>query len=492
MAGIKNPLNLIIPDETAQVLIRNVARIAGEKGYEVYPVGGFVRDCLLGIKSHDIDFTVLGDAIAFADVARSGLRGRGLVVYRHFGTASLLSGNFKLEFATAREETYDPGSRKPAVRGGDLSADLSRRDFTINSLAVRVEGKRFGEIIDPYNGMKDLKKKLIRTPLDPEKTFSEDPLRILRAARFAGQLGFRIEPATLAAMEAGRNRLSIVSQERITDEFLKILSQPVPSTGLRILYETRVLEIVFPELVSMVGVEQKDTYHHKDVFDHTLKVLDNLAQVTENPVLRFTALVHDIGKPRVKRFVEGSGWTFYGHELVGVRMLKQIIPRMRLSREYLRYTQKMTRLHMRPLQLIGEGVTDSAIRRLLVHAGDEIKDLMMLCRADITSGNPKRVEKHLENFDYVAERMLEVEEKDRMRAFQSPVRGDEIMQICGISPGPMVGKLKKMIEEAILDGLIPNEHEAAFRYLLEIKNEELIKAKIPERGKNPLKKLPEV
>jgi len=458
------------------VLIRKIGKFGDEEGMRVYVVGGYVRDRILKKHGQDVDFVVIGDAPVFAEKVKRRVRGRGFVVYKKFGTASFLWNNFKLEFVTARKETYQSHSRKPSIKQSDLYDDLSRRDFTINALALGINKETFGKIVDPFGGLKDLKKRLIRTPLDPAATFFDDPLRILRAARFASQLGFKIEHATLAAMKKERERLRIVSQERITDEFLKILSHPKPSIGLKILQETRVLEIVFPELADLVGVEQRDQYHHKDVFEHTMKVVDNLAKMSDNILLRFTALVHDIGKPRVKQFVEGTGWTFYGHELIGVRMLKGICSRLKLPRDFFKYANKMIRLHMRPIQLIGEEVTDSAIRRLLVQAGDEVDDLMMLCRADITSGNPKRVKKHLANFDFVNKRMKEVEEKDRMRAFQSPVRGDEIMAICGIGPGPLVGKLKKTLEEAIVEGRIPNEHDAAYDHLLKIKDDILREA----------------
>ncbi|MBN2200949.1 HD domain-containing protein [bacterium] len=462
------------PDRTDEML-RAVGAVAVETGVPVYAVGGAVRDRLLGHPVLEIDFVVAGnaDAPAFAETARRRLRGTGYTVFERFGTCSFLVEPYKLEFAGARRESYRPDSRKPEVQPADLSEDLARRDFTVNAMAMGIRKSDFGDLIDPFDGRSDLAGRILRTPLDPLATFSDDPLRILRAARFAGQLGFRIHPDTLAAMRADRERVRIVSQERLSDEILKMLSQPVPSVGLRILQETGVLEIVFPELSALTGVEQRDDFHHKDVFEHTLKVVDNIARMTDKPLLRFLALVHDIGKPQVKRFVEGVGWTFHNHENVGERMLKRVCGRLKLPNEYLKYSRKLTALHMRPIQLIGGDVTDSAVRRLLFQAGEDIEDLMMLCRADITSGNPRRAEKHLKNFDAVTERMREVEEKDKMRAFQSPVRGEEIMELCGIRPGPAVGRLKTAIEEAILDGLIPNEHDAARDYLLKIKDQAL-------------------
>jgi poly(A) polymerase len=459
-----------------EALLRSIGQLADEAHIAVYAVGGAVRDRHLGKDPHDIDFVVVGGGIEFAERAKIRLNGAGFVAYERFDTASFLLDSFKLEFAGARKEAYNADSRNPDVEPADLERDLERRDFTVNTLAMGVRPADFGVIVDPFDGRKDLETGRLRTPLDPAVTFSEDPLRILRAARFAGQLRFTIDDRTLEAMAAHCDRLRIVSQERITDELLKILSQPAPSTGFRVLAQTRVLEIVFPELSALQGVEQRDDYHHKDVFEHTMMVIDNIAKVTDKQVLRFAALVHDIGKPLVKRFVEGVGWTFHNHENVGERMLKRICTRLKLPNEYLKYSQKLTPLHMRPIQLMGGDVTDSAIRRMLFLAGEDADDLMLLCRADITSGNPKRAKRHLENYNLVARRMTEVEEKDRMRAFQSPVRGDEIMAICGLSPGPLVGRLKTAIEEAILDGLIPNEHEAARDYLLKIKDS----APVPE------------
>lgn len=454
-------------------LLHRIGSLADASEVSVFVVGGFVRDRFLERDVDEIDFVVEGNGPDFAKKTNRKLKGHGLVVFERFGTASFCWKDLKLEFVTARKESYRKHSRKPVVEESSLVEDLSRRDFTINTMAMVLNRDHFGEIIDPYHGRSDLKKKIIRTPLEPENTFSDDPLRIMRAARFASQLSFHIDPSTLEAMKKQRERLKIVSQERITDEFLKILSHSRPSIGIRILLETDILKIIFPELALLVGVEQRDWYHHKDVFEHTMKVVDNLAENTDDLKLRFTGLVHDIGKPRVKQFVEGTGWTFHGHEQVGVRMLKKICKKLKLSNAYCDFSQKMTRLHMRPIHLIGEDVTDSAIRRLIVQAGDDLENLIMLCRADITSGNPKRVKKHLENFDAVMKRIHEVEEKDRMRAFQSPVRGDEIMKTCNIKPGPLVGRLKRMIEEAILDGTIPNEHQAAYQYLLKMKDKVL-------------------
>jgi len=452
-------------------ILKKIGKIADQKKVKVYAVGGYVRDTLMKRETNEIDFVVKGDAPDFAEKLKNDIQGYGFTTYKQFGTASFNYKDIKLEFVSARKESYQSESRKPEVKLSSLQDDLKRRDFTINALAMDLSLDFFGEIIDPFNGRDDIHQKIIRTPLDPEKTFYDDPLRIMRAARFASQLQFYIEEGTFQAMKEERQRIRIISQERITDELMKILLSSKPSLGFRILKNIDILGIIFPELDKMSGTEQREEHHHKDVFEHTLKVLDNLAQMTKDKKLLFAGLVHDIGKPRVKKFIKGKGWTFHGHDYIGMKMLKSICRRLRLSNEMYNYASKLTRLHMRPIHLIDEEVTDSAIRRLLFDAGEEIEDLMTLCRADITSGNPDRVKKHLENFENVWKRMKEVEEKDRMRAFQSPVRGDEIMKICGLKPGPLVGKLKKSIEDAILEGEIPNDHDKALEYLYKIKDD---------------------
>jgi len=458
---------------TQQELLKKIGAIADQKHLSVWAVGGFVRDKLLNKDVKDIDFAVVGDGPKFARAVAAKLRTKNIVVYPKFGTAMVDFGDYRLEFVTARSESYVENSRKPIVTQSDLNADLLRRDFTINCLAYGLNKDNFGKIYDPLGGQQDIEAKIIRTPLDPIVTFKDDPLRIMRAIRFATQLNFTIEPKTFAALKQMRQRLEIISQERITDELKKILMAPRPSIGFYLLDDAGVLEIIFPEMVAMKGVEQRNGYHHKDAFHHTLMVVDNVAKVSDKFDLRFAALVHDIAKPRTKRFIEGTGWTFHGHDEIGARMLPKICQRLKLPNATMKYAQKLVRLHLRPIHLSEEGVTDSAMRRLLFQAGEDLEDLLTLCRADITSGNPRRVKKHLANFDHVVQRLNEVEEKDRMRAFQSPVRGDEIMAVCGIPPGPKVGQLKKMIEEAILDGLIPNEHDAAYQYLLEIKDQVL-------------------
>jgi len=458
-------------------VVRRVGELADGLGLEVYAVGGYVRDLLLGRTSKDIDFVVVGDGIAFARSVARMLRTRTVIVYERFGTASIPYRGYNLEFVTARSESYREDSRKPEVRQASLETDLARRDFTINAIALGIRKSDLGRVIDPFDGLADLQRRIIRTPLDPVETFHDDPLRILRAIRFATQLEFHIERRTKEAIRTERERLRIVSQERITDELLKILSARRPSIGFRLMAETGVLDVILPEVSALRGVEQIGRYHHKDVFEHTLKVLDRIAAVSEDLRLRYAALMHDIAKPRTKAFKEGVGWTFHGHDEIGARMIRDISRKLKLPNDFSRFAEKLTRLHLRPIALVEEGVTDSAIRRLIVQAGDDLQDLLTLCRADITSRNPQRVRRHLANFDRLVERIHEVEEKDRMRAFQSPVRGDVIMKVCNIPPGPLVGKLKKMIEEAILDGRIPNEYDAAYEYLLQIKDEVLKQAR---------------
>jgi tRNA nucleotidyltransferase/poly(A) polymerase len=460
---------------TQDVLLR-IGSIADAEKIEAYVVGGYVRDKLLGKEVKDIDIVVIGDGINFAIKAAKEIGCKDVVTYEKFGTAMLPMGEGKIEFVAAREESYERDSRKPRVKKASLESDLSRRDFTINTLAASINQKTFGQLFDPFNGIADLNEKVLRTPLDPEKTFDDDPLRMMRAIRFASQLHFIIEPKAFQAIQAMASRIAIVSVERITDEFFKILSSPKPSIGLKLFHETGIAKHVFPEVEDLVGVEQRKDYHHKDVFLHTLKVVDSLSQYSNNVWLRFVGLVHDIAKPRTKAFKEGIGWTFHGHEDLGARMMKPIFRRLRLPMDKLPYVEKIVRLHLRPMVLVSEEVTDSAIRRAMFDAGQDIDDLMLLCRADITSQNPKRVSQYLQNYEKVMQKMKEVEENDRIRNWQPPVKGDEIMEVCKINPGPLVGVLKKKIEDAILDGDIPNEHEAALQYLISIKD------KIPQEN----------
>ncbi len=461
-------------------VLRRIGAVADEQSLEAFVVGGYVRDLLLGREVKDIDIVVIGDGIDFGRKIASSFGKKNIVVYEKFGTAMLHLESEMIEFVGARKESYSASSRKPDVTGGSLSDDLSRRDFTINAIAASLNSGTYGKIVDPFDGEADIERKLLRTPLEPEQTFSDDPLRIMRAIRFAAQLGFTIDEKTLSAISSMKSRIEIVSQERITDEFLKILKSPRPSIGIKLMFDTGLLQIIFPEIAALSGVEQREDetlgiqearkFHHKDVFLHTLKVVENLSAVSDNLWLRFTALTHDIAKPRTKVFREGIGWTFYGHEELGTRMMKHIFQRMRLPLEHLPYVEKLIRLHLRPIALVDAEVTDSALRRLLFDAGNNIDDLMLLCKADITSKNPALISQYTANYDKVYTRMKEVEEKDRIRNWQPPVKGDEIMKVCEISPGPLVGIIKSAIENAILDGKIPNEHDAALAYLIEIKD----------------------
>lgn len=449
----------------ARALFKNISELANEKQIDIYVVGGFVRDLLFGKAVKDIDFVVLGDALPFAQEFKKRFKAHALVQYPKFGTTMLSYKSFKLEFVSAREEHYTSDSRKPTVHKSDLRADLSRRDFTINTLAMDISEKKFGQIIDMFGGLDDLKNGIIKTPLDPLITFSDDPLRMMRAVRFASQLKISIDPRTFDAIKTAAPRLDIISQERITDEFNKILLSPAPSTGIRLLDECGLLQQFLPEFVATKGVEQRNEYHHKDVFYHTLQVLDQVAERSDHLNLRLAALFHDIAKPRTKRFDEASGWTFHGHEVVGERMTAGIMHRLKYSVAAINYVRKIVRLHLRPMVLVNNDVTDSAIRRLLFLAGQEFDDLMLLCRADITSKNPRTIKRHLKNYEIVISKAIDLEERDKLRAFKSPVSGLEIMEIFQIQPGPTVGKIKKFIEEAILDGVIPNEHEAALELI---------------------------
>jgi poly(A) polymerase len=452
-------------------LLLEIVRVADAESIAAYVVGGYVRDRMLNKDVKDIDVVVLGNGVEFAEKMAKLWKATNLVVYERFGTAMIQLESYKIEFVGARKESYKKESRNPEVNQGSLADDLSRRDFTINAIAASLNSASIGSIEDPFNGQADLKSKILRTPLDPEKTFDDDPLRILRAVRFSSQLSFEIDPAVISAGKKMKERLKIVSQERITDEFLKIISSPSPSVGLQAAYDMGLLGVIFPELESLAGVDQRQEFHHKDVFRHTLMVLDNISGRTDNVWLRIAGLLHDIAKPKTKAFVEGTGWTFHGHEELGARMVKPIFRRMRLPLEHVPYVEKLVRLHLRPMALVDSVVTDSAVRRLMFDAGTEVDDLMVLCRADITSKNPKLVEQVKKNYELVMEKMKEVEEKDRIRNWQPPLRGEEIMQMCDIVPSKLVGILKDQITDAILDGIIPNEHDAARDYLLQIKDD---------------------
>ena len=451
-------------------VIKIISEIANKTGKKVYAVGGFVRDIILNRARNDLDILVIGSGVEFALMVAEELKIKNVSVFKKFGTAHFDYDNMNIEFVGARKESYDRKTRKPIVENGTFEDDIARRDFTINTLAISLNKEDFGIIIDSYGGIGDIENRLIKTPLDPKQTFDDDPLRIMRAFRFASQLNFNVDENILNAASSMRERLSIVSQERITDEFLKILGSPQPSVGLKLLFDSAVLEIIFPEIYVMAGVDQRKDYHHKDVFLHTLQVVDNICTETQNVWLRFAALVHDIAKPPTKKFVEGTGWTFHGHEELGARMMKKIFHRMKLPLHQLEYIQKLVRLHLRPIALANEEVTDSAIRRFVVNAGEDLEDLITLCRADITSKNPIKVEKYLGNYERVMQKVRDVKERDKLREFQSPVRGEEIMQICSLKPSRKVGEIKTAIEEAILDGKIGNNYNEALQYLMEIKD----------------------
>ena len=454
--------------------LSTASNIADEVGVELYIVGGFVRDIFLKRTSDEIDFLIVGKENNFVKKFAKKLNVKKINIYKNYGTAQFKFNSLKLEFVNSRKESYNIESRNPKVINGTFEDDIARRDFTINTLAVSLNQNNFGELVDTYNGFKDIEDKIIKTPLDPNKTFGDDPLRIMRAFRFASTLGFDVDEKIIEAAKLNKERLKIVSQERIKDEFLKILSSPKPSIGLKLLQRSEVMSIIFPQISKLEGVDQRKDFHHKEVFLHTCTVVDNISGNTDDVWLRFAALVHDIAKPQTKKFVDGTGWTFHGHEDIGARMMNKIFHDLKLPLSKLNYVKKLVRLHLRPIALAKDEVTDSAIRRFIVEADEDLNDLITLCRADITSKNPQKVSKYLGNYDRVMKKVLEVQEKDKLRAFQSPVRGEEIMKVCNLKPSKKVGKIKKAIEEAILDGIIANNYDEAYNYLLKIKDKYIL------------------
>ena len=450
-------------------LFRTIGAIADSKGQQAFAIGGYVRDLILRRPSKDIDIVVEGSGIDLAEAAAKELRAGKVTVFKNFGTAMFRIGDLEVEFVGARKESYERGSRKPIVEDGSIEDDQKRRDFTINALALSLNHATFGNLVDPFDGVADLQAKRIQTPLDPDITYSDDPLRMMRAVRFATQLQFKITEKNLASIERNAHRLDIISNERIHTELHKIIESDRPSDGFKLLDQCGLLERFFPEMTQLKGVEWKQGVGHKDNFYHTLEVLDNVADHSDNIWLRWAAILHDIAKPATKRFQDDHGWTFHGHEDRGARMVPKIFKRLKLPLDQkMKFVQKMVLLHLRPIALTKNQITDSAIRRLLFDAGDDIDELMTLCRADITSKNEARVKRYLSNYEVVIQKLKEVEEKDQLRNFQPPVSGEEIMETFGIPPSKPIGMIKNAIKEAILEGDIPNEIKAAKKLMIQV------------------------
>ena len=444
-----------------------VGEVADELRRECYVVGGYVRDIFLDRTSNDIDFVTVGSGIEVAQAVAHRIRHSHLSVFKTYGTAQVRTRDLELEFVGARRESYRRESRNPIVEDGTLDDDQRRRDFTINAMAISLNAATFGQLLDPFDGIGDLERRIIRTPLDPDITFSDDPLRMMRAVRFATQLNFDIHPDTMQAIKANAHRIQIITRERIAEELMKIMRADKPSRGFDLLNECALLDIIFPELAALRGVDTSHGRGHKDNFRHTMQVLDNVAQASTDEWLRWAALMHDIGKPATKRWDDTLGWTFHNHNFIGEKMVPKIFSRMRLPlNEHMKYVKKLVGLHMRPIALVEDGVTDSAVRRLLFDAGNDIDDLMTLCKADITSKNQEKVQRYRDNFDLVKQKLIDIEEKDRVRNFQPPIDGQEIMDTFGLAPSREVGIIKDTIKDAILDGTIQNDYEQAHALML--------------------------
>ena len=457
-----------IEEHLERKVFRTVGEVADSMERECYVVGGYVRDIILERTSKDIDFVTIGSGIEVAEMVAKAMGKRtSLAVYRTYGTAQVKNAEYELEFVGARRESYNRESRNPIVEDGTLEEDQCRRDFTINAMAICVNKENYGKLLDPFDGMGDIERRIIRTPLDPDVTFSDDPLRMMRAVRFATQLGFDIYPETFEALVRNKERIKIITRERIVDELMKIMKSAKPSRGFKLLKDCGLLEFIMPELVALSGVEVMNGRGHKDNFEHTLQVLDNVAEKSNNVWLRWGALMHDIAKPATKLYDEKLGWTFHNHNFVGAKMIPRIFKKMKMPMDSkMKYVQKLVELHMRPIALVEETVTDSAVRRLIFDAGDDVEDLMMLCEADITSKNQEKVKRYLDNFQLVREKMKEIEEMERIRNFLPPVVGLEIMRVFGLAPCAEVGQLKEKIKNAILDGEIGNNHDEAFAFML--------------------------
>lgn len=450
-----------------QHIYQLIGRCADQIGVDAYLIGGFVRDIFLNRPSKDIDVVAIGKGINLASKIKEELGEEAhIAVFKNFGTAQIKYQDLEIEFVGARKESYSRDSRKPVVEDGTLKDDQLRRDFTINALAIGLSANNFGQLLDPFNGLEDLKQHIIRTPLDPDITYSDDPLRMMRAIRFASQLNFTIEERSLQAINDNKARIAIVSKERIADELNKIILSPKPSYGFKLLFDTGLLHLIFPEMVKLQGVDTIKGLSHKDNFYHTLEVLDNVAMKSDNLWLRWAAILHDIAKPATKRFEEGKGFTFHGHEDKGARMVPKIFASLKLPlNEKMKYVQKLVQLHLRPIVLAKTEVTDSAVRRVLFDAGDDIDDLMALCEADITTKNPNKVKRYMQNFEIVRTKLVELEEKDKIRNWQPPIKGDDIMIMYGLTPGREIGVLKNALKDAILDGVIENNYESAKAFL---------------------------